>query len=138
MMDVAELRRKILDASDMQRRKLHVAEWGVDVYVRTLSGAERDKLEVEWIKRKKLSGRSDNDNTDFRAFAACWTLCDESGKPIFDTQSDVNQLTKKSGAALQSIWNVTADVNRFTERDVEELVGNSETGPSAGSTSDSP
>ena len=136
-MDIAELRRKVLDASDLPRKKVHVAEWDVDVWVRTLTGAERDKLEVEWIKRRKLMARNDSDNTDFRAFVACWTLCDESGVKIFDTHSDVNALTKKSGAALQSIWNVAAELNRFTESDVEELAGNSEAGESAGSTSDS-
>ena len=137
-MDIAELRRKVLDAKDLSSKKVHVAEWDVDLWVRTLTGAERDKIETEWLKRRKLNGRADNDTTDFRAFVACWTVVDGSGKQVFDTHSDVNALTKKSGAALQTIWNVAADLNRFTDKDVEELAGNLETAPSGGSTSDSP
>lgn len=135
-MNTADLRRTILDASDMTKQKVSVKEWGVDVWVRTLSGAERDRCESDWIKRRKLMGRPESDQTDFRAFVACWCVCDEDGKRIFDTHSDVNALTKKSCAALQTIWNVAGEMNRFTASDVEELAGNSEAGESAGSTSD--
>lgn len=133
-----DLRRTILDAPDLEKRKVRVKEWGVEVWVKTLMGAERDKLESEWLKRRKLMGRAENDQTDFRAFVACWCVCDEAGVRLFDTHSDVNALTKKSCAALQSIWNAAAELNRFTDADVEELAGNCEAGESAGSTSDSP
>lgn len=133
-----ELRAKILAADDLPKKSVHVSEWGVDVFVTTLTGQQRDKLESEWLKRRRHMGRDDKDLTDFRAFVACWCMVDEAGKRIFDPANDVNGLTRKSGAALTKVWNVAAELNRFTDSDVEELVGNSEAGGSAGSISDSP
>lgn len=137
-MSTADLRRTILDAHDMTRQKVHVKEWGVDVWVRTLTGAERDRMESQWIKRRSMSGRADGDNAEFRAFIACWCCVDADGKQIFDTHSDIVALGKKCAAGIIKIFAAADALNGFSGVQVEELAGNCEAGESAGSTSDSP
>ena len=133
-----DLRRTILDATDLTRQKVHVKEWGVDVWVRSITGTERDRMEAQWTRRRTASGRDDGDNTEFRAFAVCWCCVDEDGKPVFDTNSDVIAIGKKAMLPLVKLFTVADALNGFTSVQVEELAGNCEAGESAGSTSDSP
>lgn len=135
-MDIAELRRKVLDANDIATKKVHVAEWDVDLWLRTLTGKERDIMEAQWRRRKKMEGG--DDDAEFRRFVVCWCTVDESGKQVFDTHGDVAALGKKSAMAIVKVFGVANELNAFTDSKIEELAGNCETGPRAGSTSDSP
>ena len=42
----------ILAADDLPRETVHVPEWGGDVYVRTMSGTDRDAFETSLIARR--------------------------------------------------------------------------------------
>lgn len=111
----------ILTADDLPRVKVVVPEWGgLEVYVRTMTGAERDRWEIETVPARQKA----KDHTNIRAMIAALTLCDEHGNLLF-TQDDVEALGRKSAAALDRVVEAASKLNRFTDKDVEELEKNS-------------
>ena len=116
----------ILGSNDIKVHRLDVPEWNGTVCVRVLSGSERDAFEAS------LQGDKSRTLQNFRARFAALVLCDEKGEKLFSA-SDVEQLGKKSGAALDRILEFGMQVNKVSEKDVEEIVGNSPTVPNANS-----
>ena len=122
------LREQILAADDTPREPVKVPEWGVTVWVKTMSAAERDAFESHVQQSQGEDGQS------VRALLAAHTVVDEQGGRVFSDE-DVAGLAKKSGAALTRILAKAQRLNRLTKRDADELVGNFEGGPSAASPS---
>ncbi len=108
----------ILKATDAKVEKVEVPEWGGHVFVRTMSGTERDSFEAETYvtKGKKVEFNREN----FRARLLVRTLCDESGTPIF-TRKDVDALGKKSAKALDKCFSASQKINGLSAEDVDEL-----------------
>lgn len=105
----------ILNANDLPREEVQVPEWGGSVFVRTMTGSERDRFEHAW---------RENPGRDVRGRIAALTICDEAGKPMF-TEADATRLGVKSSAALDRILAVSMRLSGLTNQDVEELQGNS-------------
>ena len=120
---------QILGANDLPRKQVEVPEWGGAVYVRTMTGAERDAFES--LSLESRSGGSTS-LVNLRARLAVWTVVDESGNRLF-SDSDIEALGKKSAKALSRIFNVIVEVNHFGEKDIEDLAGKDLPGPSADS-----
>lgn len=108
-------RAAILQAEDLPTRSVDVPEWGGAVWIRTMTGGERDRFEAEF-KRDPTS--------DIRARLAVATICDEAGGLIFSAE-DVPAITRKSSKALDRIFAAATVHTGLTERDVEELRKNS-------------
>ncbi len=132
------LRDKILKAGDLKRVPVTIPDWGATVYVKTMTGSERDEFEARWLKAQggRKAGNAES-MRGFRAQVAVSTVVDKDGNQIFEA-GDAEALGEKSAVALQRIFDVAAPLNGLTKSDVDELVGNSEPGPSASSTSASP
>lgn len=113
-------REQILNADDLQLQELDVPEWGGSVFIRTLSGAERDMFEADFLKHKD-EGMAPNARAKF----AVLVLCDAEGTRLFQ-DADAAQLGQKSGAALSRIFTAAMEANYMTEEDIEELEKNSE------------
>ena len=120
---------QILGVNDITIESVSVPQWGGDVCIRTLSGSERDKFELSL--RDPRTGKTTN-MADFRARYAAMVICDENGAAIFSA-SDVAALGKKSAKALDRIMERGQALNGMTEKDVDELVGESEDGQNADS-----
>jgi hypothetical protein len=118
----------ILAAEDLPRVPVEVPEWGGTVYVRTITGEERDVFEVFWHNNK--------DRRNVRAYLAMLSCVDETGAEIFKS-TDLDAIGKKNGRALDRIFEVSMRLSRLGPQAVEELQGNSEASPSADSASDS-
>lgn len=115
---------QIFAADDIKSERVAVPEWGGDVLVRGLTGAQRDAWESSLTVRK---GKIMVPNmTNFRARLVVMCVVDETGKPVFH-QGDVDQLAGKSGAALDRLYDVAARLSGITEGDVEDLAKNSPT-----------
>lgn len=113
----------ILTADDLPRELVSVPEWGGEVYVRTMTGEERDGFEAEMVEVK---GKNQSQNLkNLRARLAARTMCDEAGAGLF-TPADAAALGKKSAAALDRVLAVAMRLNGLGEKDVEELVKNSD------------
>jgi hypothetical protein len=115
------IRDEILALNDSQLEKVIVPEWGRAVWVRTLSGRERDLFEEQSLvskgKRKEVSLQN------IRARLVVLCACTEDGKPIFQ-RDDAMQLGDKSAKALDRVFTVAQRLNGITDSDIEELVKN--------------
>lgn len=118
-------RDQILAASDLKSEAVEVPEWGGTVYVRAMSGTERDAWEVSMLEvhenGKGLKARPVL--TDLRAKLCARCIADEAGNRLF-TDADVEVLGQKSAAALDRVYGVAQRLNAIGEKDIEELAGN--------------
>ena len=111
----------ILKSDDLPRQKVSVPQWGGDVFVRTLTGTERDAFEQSCINAK---GKNQEMNlANIRARLCVLTICTEEGTRLF-TAGDVDKLGKKSSAALDLIFSVAQSLNGLGSKDIEDLSGN--------------
>jgi len=123
----------IQQAQDLQQEIVPVPEWGGDVIVRGLTGAERDAFEGDIITQ---NGKNMSLNTaNMRAKLAARSVIDEQGKRLF-SDDDIQMLGTKSAVALQRIFDVAQRLSGMSEKDVQELSEALKNAPSAALPSD--
>lgn len=113
----------ILSFNDIKVEKVLIPEWDGFLYVRTISGADRDMWE-EWVKTENgipLEGKLNFKNA--RAKFAVLVCCDEKGERIFNN-TDVEQLTKKSGSGLDRIFEAGSKINKMNQEALDETEKN--------------
>lgn len=115
----------ILAVSDTKLDKVHVPEWNGDVYIKTLSGTERDTFEDAYSQEKMKN---------FRARFLTLTLCDKSGERLF-TDAEVDTLGKKSATVISRLFEKAWAFNAFRNEDVEAMGKDSPSDQSESSTS---
>jgi hypothetical protein len=120
-------RESILSGEDLPREEVFVPEWSGSVYVRAMTGFERDLFETQNQREK---------SANIRARLAALTVCDERGKALF-TQSDVGALGSKSGLALDRIFDAAIRLNAIGQA-AEKLAGESKASPGSDSSTGSP
>jgi hypothetical protein len=111
----------ILQAQDLPRELVEVPQWGGSVYVRALTGAERDTFETSIVEQRGKSTKMNLKN--IRAKLVALTVVDEEGNRIF-SDSDASALGKKSAAALDKVFEVAQRLSGLRPEDVEELSKN--------------
>lgn len=120
---------KALD--DRKIELAEVPEWGYSVYIRGLSGIDRDAYEMAMIEQKALKDKKTGKRptaelnlTNLRAKLIVRTAVDSDDpntcKPIF-TAEDADWIGKKSGAALQRLYIVAQRLSGLSSEDEEEL-----------------
>lgn len=113
-------RTAILEAQDLTTEDVPVPEWGGEVRIRALTGAERDRIESAFLgKGGQFDGKA---LVNFRAKLVASCAVDEAGQPLFGT-ADVVALGGKSAAALERVSAAAQRLSGLTDGDVEELVG---------------
>jgi hypothetical protein len=118
----------------LQKEKLEIEkvefENGDYVYVRQMTGHERDMFEQSMLKKNKdgkgnvLSVETVMD--DFRSKLAAITLCDEEGKSLLSANDYAVLGNSMSAKRLEKIINASQKLNAITEEDKEAIVKNSE------------
>ena len=123
--------------------KIEKVELSADsyVFVRQMSGRERDHFEQSLLKAKKgKNGATESYEQsleDFRAKLAVCTVCDEEGTIILQ-KDDYEMLSlNMSATTLEKIITTAQKINSITEQDKDALVKNSEAGVADNSTSGS-
>lgn len=111
---------EIFGADDLKREKVDVPEWNGSVWVRALSGRERDKLETSIIGE---DGKRRYDN--LRAKLVVLSVVDEEGNRLFAFE-DADEVGKKSARAIDRIFTVAQKLSGITPDDVEAMTKNSE------------
>ena len=100
---------------------MKVKEWGGDVIVRVLTGAERvafeDKVNITNGKDRELNLKN------FLEKLVVATAVDEDGKHLF-TDEDIVALSRKSASAILKVAKVAQRINGLTTDDVDELTKN--------------
>ena len=117
---------EILGADDIEDVELEIPEWGGSVFVRTMTGAERDAFESSMVGAGGVADRLVN----LRARFAVLVCCDADGKRIFGQDEASVPLGKKSASALDRIWEAGQSLNRMSDDSIEEAEKNSGSGQS--------
>ena len=131
---VSSLKRDdILAVKDIKIELVPVPEWGGEVYIKGMSGLERDAFEASVIEQKGNKQKVNMANV--RAKLAAQTLCDEEGNRLFN-DADIKELGKKSASALQRVFEVAQRLSGIGDADVEELAGELQENPTEDSPSD--
>lgn len=132
-------REEILNAEDRVRELVDVPEWSGSVWVRSLEGIERDRLESSFVRYGRTTkGALQADfntsaNDVVRARLCAMTIVDEEWRNLF-TESDLLILTHKSAAALDRVFQVAQRLSGISTEDVEvlkEQLGEAQAGSSA-------
>jgi hypothetical protein len=108
----------ILRAPDLKVEPVEV--WGGVVYVRGMTGAERDSFEASIVSIR--GNKQDVSLENIRAKLCVRCVCDETGNRLFaDNEADL--LSGKSAVELQKLFAVAQRLSGLTTDDVSELVG---------------
>ena len=121
------LDRKTLLTKDVLEIKKVTLGKDLVVFVRQMTGRERDTFEQSLLKKvKKPNGvvTYEQSLTDFRAKLAVNTLCDEEGKPLLEP-GDYQELSMNMSAyKLEQIVNAAQSINAISEEDKIALAKN--------------
>jgi len=112
-------RDEILSADDLATDTFSAGKWG-EVTIRELDGEQREELEnaIQGFKTRGGSKKS------VRALAAVYSLINKaSGEPLFKPE-DVAALAKKSGVALDTVFDRVLRLNAMTKAEAEAIAGN--------------
>lgn len=124
------LREQILAAEDFKLIKHEVKEWGIIVWIKEMSSAER----LEWQRGNvKIDAEGnwivDDDDTpmiDYEKSAASMKtnllvrcLVDEKSDRIFSDE-DVTELSKKNARIIDELYEIAADLNKLSGKSAEE------------------
>jgi len=119
-------REKLLTKEVLEVRKVDLGK-GEFVYVKQMTGRERDTFEQSLLKEIKKEGNvSDYERSldDFRAKLAVNTLCDEKGILLLKPMDYPVLSQSMSAARLEKIVNISQEMNAIKEEDKEKLVKN--------------
>lgn len=111
----------ILNANDETVEAVMVPEWGGRVWVRGLTGAERDAFE-----ESILEGRGRNRQVNLRNFraklvAAAAIKSRDDKTRLFTDPAQVAQLGQKNARALERVFEKAQELAGLREEDVNEL-----------------
>ena len=109
---------QIFGADDIQRVKLNVPEWGGDIWVQGMNGAQRDRFEAS-IVQQKTEAKGFN-LANIRARLCALTICDEQGVLMF-SEKDIDALSRKSAVVLTKIFLVAQQLSGIGDAGVKEL-----------------
>lgn len=115
----------IMAAEDVKLEKVHVPEWKGDVYIKVLSGTERDQFEDAYSEQRLKN---------FRVRFLLLSLCNDKGDRLFaDGEADI--LGRKSSLVIGRLFEKGWALNAFREADVDALGEGSSDDQNGGSTS---
>jgi len=126
--DTILTRDAMLGVQDMKIEKVYVEPWGGSVYIRTMSGRQKDDFDlsmytvVPGTKGTKKERREVN-LRNFRSRLIIATVCDEKGTLIF-TDKDLIAIGRKSAVALDIIVDAARKLNGITVEEQDEMIEN--------------
>lgn len=112
---------QILAAQDLKSEVVAVPEWGGEVRLRSMTGADRDAYEQSLVEARGEGEARRLANVRARLVAFC--AVDEAGARLF-SEADVEALGAKSAAALDRLFEACTRLNRIGASDVEALAKN--------------
>ena len=122
-------REAILKANDIEKREVYIPEWGGSVYVRGMTGRERDQFEASIIRQRGRDTEINMKNARAKLVVMC--TVDQEGNRLF-TDADIALLANKSAKALDRIFAVAQELSGITREDMEELTENFDATTSGG------
>jgi hypothetical protein len=120
---------EILAVNDLDTEDVSVPEWGGIVRLRVMTGTDLDGWEVASFNAQKKGG-----DLHVRAGLVARCAVDKQGKRLF-TNKEAVELGKKSGKALNRLYEKALKMNGISEEESKEIEKNSETAHEGNSTS---
>ena len=112
---------EILAVDDMAHELVVVPEWGgAAVYVRTMTGLERDGF--EYLVQSQQEGSGKFNTRGLKVELLILTVYDKARQLIF-TAEDRDALSAKSAGAIERLFQVAQRLNGLSPKDIEELGG---------------
>lgn len=127
---MANLREKILGASDIRREQVHVPEWDATVEVRGLTGTQRAKL-----MKTGFDSRGVVDFEKLYPELLIASVFDPAGGEAVFSEADRDALNGKSGSALERVAQAAMRISGLSPEAAEQAEKNSGATPSDASTS---
>jgi hypothetical protein len=122
-------RKKLLEKEKMEVVKVEFED-GDFVYVRQMTGHERDTFEQSLLKKVRDNKGTivsyEQSTEDFRAKLAVVTICDEKGNTILQPNDYAMLSRSMSAKRLEKIVDQAQKLNAITEEDKELIVKNSD------------
>lgn len=131
------LKESIKNCNDIVVEPVVIPEWKdengkpITVYVRTLTGPERDEFEksLQRVYKRMVNGKvrteSKFDPSNIRVKLAMVATCNgPNDHSRFFSESDEEWLKGKSAAAVDRIFDVAQRLSGLTDNDIDELMGN--------------
>jgi len=119
----------ILSRKQLKRETVDVPEWGGQVIVRELTGAERSRYEAGYSDTVMGEAKSVSDKTKrfetMRAKVICVATINEDGTRVFH-DDDIAEINELSGQALDRLASVIMRLSGYTKEEQEKLKKNSE------------
>lgn len=123
MSSKALTRDEILAVEDIQTEKVDVPEWGGHVFVRGLTGTQRDAYQQSIVTTRGRDTQVNFRNATSKLVVLSVVHSEVSGRRLF-TDADVKLLARKSAAALQRVFNVATRLSGLEREDIEEMAEN--------------
>ena len=108
----------ILQVQDLKYEDVPVPEWGGQVRVRMMTGAERDAIGARLQNLDKAEAA-----TTYRLLLAATCMVGEDGAALFGF-ADLPQLAAKSQVALDRVCEAAQRLNTLAAADIEAAQGN--------------
>lgn len=106
----------ILSMNKPRMRLVNVPQWGGDVYLRSMTGEQRDRFE-EASRGGKVS--------EIKLTILAYSLCDEHGNRLF-ADAELDLLNQLDGGTLAELAVQAGELNYVTEKDIEVMQKHSE------------
>lgn len=124
----------IFKSEDIVKEYVDISEWDGGLYIKVLSGEERDSFEAAMFKTND-AGDFTRNFENMRARLIAFAAVDVNNKLIFDPilkydiqgklYGDVADLGKKSSIVLDRMYTVAQRLNKLRKEDIEDLTKNS-------------
>lgn len=124
------LRERILRANDFTCEQIEIAEWGLTVEVRSMSGAARAAI----VQAGAAAGQLPDMSKFTADIVVMCTFDPESGEQVF-TKDDAALVLEKNGAALEKIVTAAMRISGFAVEAVDKAGKDSSSTVSAVSSS---
>lgn len=115
---MSTIRESILKAPDLIKEP--VSAWGLDFFIREMSGAERDSFEAYLLDLKEQEPTAPR---NIRATLIAKTACDAEGTRLF-SDADAAELGKKSAGVLDMLWRKAIAINGLSDEAEKETAKN--------------
>lgn len=114
---------EILKADGLKTATVSVPEWGGDIVIREMTGAQRDVWDTMMASRYNAKTGQITSMKGMRAKMIVLSVVDEDGKPMFNDK-DLDVISEKSSVVLDRICEAIRDINGLTDDAVEDAEGN--------------
>jgi len=140
MEDLMLSKAAILAASHLPVEEVHVPEWADEngddvVFVRGMTGAERDQFEMSLSVQRGDQMVDDISNATAKALVKC--VVDAGGNRVFD-DGDASALGAQPSAALMRVWRVARRLSGMSPDAIAEKARDFPGVTGSGSSTDSP